>query len=203
MSRLMVFRSLWLVPLVLALSACDMFIPVPVPAPSSIPVFQPSATTTATLPPTITPPATPTPSPAPYLTATPAPCDHASLVSAVSAPPGIHMQPGTPFTQTWGIRNDSPCTWTPGFQLVNVSGDNLGGPVSMRIPYLVIPGAEINLSLDLIAPCNVGTYFDYWVVQDMDGIDFGVGSRSFPLLVLIQVTGRPIEPACTPPPTGR
>ncbi len=108
-----------------------------------------------------------------------------------------------PFTQTWSIRNDGPCTWTPGYWLVNVSGDDLSSPVRMRIPYLVFPGAEINLSVDLIAPCWVGTYFDNWVLQDEQGIDFGFGSRSDPLLVVILVAGTPIEPTCIPPHTGR
>ena len=200
MHPLKVPLNLLLLFLALTLSACDMFIPVPMPAPSPIPPFRPSATPTATPLPTRTPFPTATSSPTPYFTATPLPCDKAGLVADVTFPPGILIAPGTQFTKTWRIRNDSSCTWTPGYWLVNAGGDALGGPVSMRIPYLVFPGGEFNISVDLFAPCSTGHYFNNWMLRDTNGIDFGVGENyTAPLLVLIAVAGRPVKLACTRP----
>jgi hypothetical protein len=189
---------LWPVLLLGALSACDMFVPVPMPAPSSIPAFHPTATPTATPRPTSTPRATLTPSPKPYLTPTYAPCDHASLVSEDISPALTFLAPGAPFTQTWRVRNDSLCTWTPGYWLVKAGGHDLGGPLSLRIPYLVFPGAQLNLSVDMVAPCEAGVYYSYWMLQDEGGANFGIISsgRLKPLVAHINVAGTAVKPTC-------
>ncbi len=202
MSRFKVFGSVWLALLLCALSACDMFIPIPMPAPSSIPAFHPSATPTATPRPTSTPRATFTPTPKPYLTPTLAPGDYASLVSAEISPAVSPLAPGTPFTITWRVRNDSFCTWTPGYWLVKAGGHDLGGPLSIRIPYLIFPGAELSLSVEMAAPCDVGIYYSYWMLRDKDGINFGMvngSGRIIPLVAHINVLGTPVKPTCAGP----
>ncbi len=163
MPALKVPLNLFLVLSLMALAACDMFIPVPMPAPSV--VRPPSPTPTATPLPTATPMPTPTPSLTPYLTPTQSVCDRAALVADVTFPPG------TTFTKTWRIRNASPCTWTPNYSLVKAGGDDLGGPLNMRIPYIVIPGMEFNLSVELFAPCASGHYFNNFMLRDDKGAD--------------------------------
>ncbi len=184
--------------LALLLAACDMFIPVPMPAPSPIPPFRSSTPTrTATPLPSATPLPASTPSPTLYFTPTRSACDRAALAADVTFPPGALVAPGTSFTKTWRIRNASPCTWTPGYSLVKAGGDNLGGPLSMRIPYIVIPGMEFSLSVELFAPCASGHYFNNFMLRDDQGADFGVnGSTTVPFLVLIAVAGKPAKNAC-------
>ncbi len=170
------------------------------PAPSPNPPHHPSATPTATPLPTFTPLPTLTPTATSFVTPTPAPCDRAALIADVSFPPGALVAPGQTLAKTWRLRNASPCTWTPGYWLVNVSGDFLGGPVSVRIPYLVFPGGEITLTVELFAPCHPGIYFNNWMLRDENGADFGVGSSyTAPLLVVIVVTGTPIKSVCSLP----
>lgn len=198
MRPLKVPLNVWLVVSLLALmlAACDMFIPVPMPAPSPIRP-TPLPTRTATPLPTATRLPTATPSSTPFRTPTQSACDRAALVADVTFPPGALVAPGTTFTKTWRIRNASPCTWTPNYSLVMVNGDNLGAPLSTRIPYLVIPGMEFNLSVELFAPCASGHYFNNFMLRDDKAADFGVnGTATVPFLVLIAVAGKPAKNAC-------
>jgi hypothetical protein len=81
-----------------------------------------------------------------------------------------------PFTKTWHIRNVGTCTWTTGYKLVFVRGTKMGAPDSVMLPVEVLPGHSINLSVNFIAPNEIGTYESYWMLQAPDGLLFGVGS---------------------------
>ena len=119
---------------------------------------QPSATPTPTptatqIPPTITP--------NPTATNTPIPCDHIDFGDPVDVtiPDGTDMDPGESFTKIWRLKNGGSCTWTSGYDLVFVSGDNMGAPAAVQITSgTVPPGAEMDVAVDLVAPNNPGVY---------------------------------------------
>ena len=80
------------------------------------------------------------------------------------------MAAGSRFVKTWRIRNDGSCTWGPdGFALVFIGGDHLGGPDQAPISSSVAPGQTIDVSVNLVAPNQNGTYTSDWMLT-MDGL---------------------------------
>lgn len=81
-----------------------------------------------------------------------------------------------PFTKTWRIRNAGTCTWTTGYKLVFIRGDELGSPDGVPLPINVAPGQTVDISAPMTAPAAVGHYEGVWQLQTADGKTFGVGS---------------------------
>ncbi len=104
-----------------------------------------------------------------------------------------------PFTKTWRIRNAGTCTWTTGYKLVFISGDELGSPSGVSLPINVAPGQTVDLSAPMTAPAAVGHYEGVWQLQTTDGKTFGVGAAGTDY---IWVRIRVITPSfSTPTPT--
>jgi hypothetical protein len=152
-----------------------------------IPTETPTITPTATLP----PPGTPTRTSLPtanttYVpptntiepTETAIPCNAARFVEDVSVPDNTDFPPGTAFTKTWRLENVGDCTWTTDYSLVFVRGDQMDGPDELSLPESVAPGERIDLSVDLTAPASSGEYRGNWMLEDNQGIQFGVGSQA-------------------------
>jgi Ig-like domain-containing protein len=135
-------------------------------------------TTTAVQSPTVTStPVAPTVTLAP--TSTSVPCDRASFVSDVTIPDGTFIQPGNTFTKTWRLKNVGTCTWSTDYQLVFDHGDSMGGPASQNLAGSVIPGATMDVSVNLTAPATAGSYRGYWRLRNASGILFGVDAGAF------------------------
>jgi len=88
----------------------------------------------------------------------------ARFVRDVSIFEGTQMAPGTSFTKIWRLKNSGEYQWPPGTQLCFVGGDqmsaNLLVPLSHHGP--VMPGEEVDVSVDLIAPRELGRYVGYF-----------------------------------------
>lgn len=137
-------------------------------------------------------PATLTPSPTPIIrvspSATPEPCDQLTFIKDVNYPDGSDLLPGEEFTKTWRLENSGSCTWTPGYSLVFDRGDALGGPASMQLSSEdVEPGDTVDVSVDLQAPEDTGTYQGYWKLRNTRGEEFGHGEESKAFWVKIDV----------------
>jgi hypothetical protein len=154
----------------------------------ALPTDQPGSKPSATpLPPTLTPvpsltpvrlpSATPT-SPIPTATNTPSvPCLYAGFVKDVTIPDGTSETPNAKFTKTWEFINKGTCTWTTGFSLVFASGDSMRGPAAgVAFPNEVKPGQTVDLSIDLFAPADAGSYTGYYQLRDAGGKTFGAGA---------------------------
>ena len=186
-------------------------------------------TITNTSPPTVTPLATNTPlalpsplststqqvlvysSPVPtgtFYTLTPSAsslavgCSNMALVRDVSIPSGTVMTPGQTFTKTWQIANTGTCSWLYSYSLVFGSGERMSGNgyrLSSRINVPVPAGEWRQVSVDLEAPQQNGTYTGTWRLANGDGSVFGA-----PLGVSIVVkknpdpTNTPAAPTATP-----
>lgn len=135
----------------------------PTPAPFSTPTLPPpqptnTAVTFPTLPPvTNTPVASPTPL-----------CDLGQFVRDVTIPDGTTFAPGTAFTKTWQLRNAGTCTWS-GYSLVFDSGEAMGGASPTAIPT-VGPGQEVDLTVNMTSPANIGSYRGYWRIRNAAGV---------------------------------
>jgi hypothetical protein len=112
------------------------------------------------------------------------------FVTDVTIPDGTMMSPNAAFVKTWQVRNSGTCDWEAGFQLVFVSGDQMGGPASVSLPA-VAAGGETDVSTSLVAPNSYGTHKGTWRVRSNDGTMFGTN-----LTVVIDVN----SPATEMPP---
>ena len=95
--------------------------------------------------------------------------DKAQFVSDVTVPDGSDYQPGAAFVKTWQIKNVGTTTWTKDYALAFVGGDQMSGPASVSMPSEVAPGQTVNISVDLKAPADVGSYTGYWRPRNANG----------------------------------
>ena len=103
-------------------------------------------------------------------------CDEAQFVTDVTVPDGTSFYWGVTFQKTWRIKNVSTCTWTTSYNLIYVSGSQMGAPGSVPFPQSVGPGQTVDLSVSMTAPNAPGTFIGYWELQDPSGAWFGIGS---------------------------
>jgi hypothetical protein len=142
---------------------------------TDVPPTTPAPTVIATTP--APPTSTPTNTVIPSITPTEATCDKATFIKDVTIPDGTELDPGEDFTKTWRLRNDGSCTWTSSYSLVFDNGDSMGGPASQQLTSgTVSPGETLDISVDLTAPNNPGTFRGNWKLRNNAGVVFGVGS---------------------------
>jgi hypothetical protein len=103
-------------------------------------------------------------------------CDWAQYVSDVTIPDGTNFTAGTAFTKTWRLKNIGTCTWTTSYGFVFSSGVQMGGTVSVALPYPVSPGQTVDISVPLVAPLSEGSYRGFWKLVNENGTIFGIGS---------------------------
>lgn len=131
---------------------------------------EPGDVVTDTLEPSDTPELdTPTPS------NTPIPCNRAEFVKDVNVPDGKEFDPGEDFTKTWRLKNTGSCTWTSGYDIVFDGGDSMDAPSSVQVTSGTIdPGETVDISVDLTAPDDAGTYRGNWKLRDSANVIFGI-----------------------------
>ena len=145
----------------------------PLASPTTIPTQIPTVTPTATGQPTT---AVVTPLP----TNTSAPVVGCDLAAAgdpidVTIPDDTKMTPGKSFTKTWRLVNAGTCTWNTNYSVAVFSGDAMGAPASVPLPGNVAQGQSVDISVDMVAPNNPGTYLGYWKLKNASGQWFGIG----------------------------
>lgn len=154
---------------------------------------QPSLPPTQTIPPSNTPPPPATLAPtntlAPTATATKTtPCNRIGFVKDVTVPDGKVFGPGDAFTKTWRLRNTGSCTWNDDYDLVFDSGDKMGGGDVVNITIgSVEPDETVDISVNLVAPAEVGEYRGDWLLRSDDNQVFGLGNSDVPFYVEIEV----------------
>ena len=96
-------------------------------------------------------------------------CNDSIYVSDVTIPDGTVISPGAAFTKTWRLQNAGTTTWTTSYSLVFISGEQMGTTTSVPVSQSVAPGAQIDLSVDMVAPTNTGSYQGYWKMKNASG----------------------------------
>ncbi|MCI0475772.1 MAG: hypothetical protein L0Y55_05955, partial [Anaerolineales bacterium] len=128
----------------------------------------------------------------------------ATWIEDVTVPDGQVMLPNTPFIKTWRVQNTGTCSWGPGSDLQNlqfISGNALGAPNLVPIPNAILAGATADLSIQMTAPAQPGSYKSNWKLRADDGTLIGVGPSNVALYASIRVQGAP-PPTVVPPPTS-
>jgi len=126
--------------------------------------------------------------------------DGATFIADITLPDGILVSPNQSLLKTWRLRNSGTSTWA-GYQLVFVSGEQMGAPSTVAVPHTA-PGQTVDVSVNLTAPNNNGEHTGYWRLRNSQGTFFGptiwmkinVGTASSYISVL---TTDPASPADT------
>ena len=95
--------------------------------------------------------------------------ERAAFVADVTVPDGTTYKTGDVFTKTWRIRNAGTSTWTAGYALVFISGEKMGGPDRVGLISDVPPGANVDISVNLVAPATTGKFTGYWKLINTAG----------------------------------
>jgi Ig-like domain from next to BRCA1 gene len=120
-------------------------------------------------------------------------CNNLAFIRDVTIPSGTVLLKNQTFTKTWKVQNTGTCNWMFQYQLVLFSGDPYGGK-NYKIQKVVTPNDWSELSVNLTAPKNPGTYTSYWRLQDAEGHMFGAT-----LVVSFKVEAEPTAvPTFTP-----
>jgi hypothetical protein len=160
-------------------------------APTNTATPTPTETPTGSLTPTLT--STPTNTSTIQLPVAPSiPCYSAAFIEDLTIPDGTQITAGTDFTKTWRLQNTGSCVWTTDYQVLFDNGDLLGGPSSFTLPNFVNPGQTVDISVNLTAPHNTGTYEGFWKLEAPNGTIFGLGSSNVDFDVLIVVGNTPV-----------
>lgn len=110
-------------------------------------------------------------------------CYKLLYIKDVTIPDNTQMTPGQSFTKTWLVQNSGTCAWAAGFKFSLVSGDAMGG-TTLTLPSAVASGAQINLSIAMVAPNKTGTVSGTWRMANAASVLFGD-----PLTVVIVLSG--------------
>jgi hypothetical protein len=148
---------------------------------------------------TAVPPATATDPP--VNTANASSCFYSYTLIGSSTTPSAELLPGTPFWQTWRVRNDGTCAWGAGAAWVFTSGDQMGGPDLISLPPAG-PGQTVDVNLALAAPMNPGAYSGMWQPQMADGLLLQPPSPVEIRVVAAATTSTPTSVVVAPTPTA-
>ncbi len=123
--------------------------------------------------------------------------DQAEYVADISIPDGTDLAPDEAFTKTWRLRNAGTSVWTTNYALAFIGGAQMGGPNLVPLTQAVNPGESVDISVDLVAPLETGTYRGFWEMRD-------AGGNLFPnaVFVEIDVVGGTLRAEGTAPPSG-
>ena len=141
------------------------------------PTHTPTDTATPAPEPTtpVSEPTTPVPeptAPVPEPTAPTPGLPDAHFVEDVTVPDGTEFKPGESFTKTWRILSCGCVPWPDGTNWVFVSGDLMGAPESISVPHTPL-SKTADISVNMVAPDEPGTYEGCWQMQDPNGGHFG------------------------------
>lgn len=116
----------------------------------------------------------------------------AAFLSDVTVPPGEVLAPGARADKVWQVRNSGTCAWGVGYELVLVSGDDVGAASPIGVPPTPA-GQPSDLAVTFRAPDEAGVYSAAWRLRSPQGELFGP-----PLNLEIQVKAeaeRSVPPA--------
>jgi hypothetical protein len=96
------------------------------------------------------------------------------FVQDLNIPDDTNLPPGAEFTKRWQLRNNGTCPWSTEYSVVFVGGDQMSAAESLPIGEAVAVGQTLEVSVDMIAPQELGTYRGNWQIAAADGEPFGI-----------------------------
>ena len=99
--------------------------------------------------------------------------DNAVWVADVTVPDGTVFWKNQSFTKTWKIMNTGTTAWDTSYKLVYIDGPILGEVLVVSIINPVKPNDQIELSVPMKSPSELGTVVNYWRMMNGKGQFFG------------------------------
>ena len=93
----------------------------------------------------------------------------------VTIPDDTHMAPGESFVKTWRLVNTGSCVWTREYAVVFFSGFDMGLRREEPFRNEVRPGESVDVSLDMVAPRDSGSYQGNYKLRGQADQFFGIG----------------------------
>ncbi len=125
-----------------------------------------------------------------------APCPSGRYLADVTIPDNTRMEPGEAFEKTWQVENNGSCPWPEDTVLSFIGGEQMGAPDSVEVP-VVEPGGKKDITVQMEAPAEDGTYTGKWQLSSADG---PFGGQFWVTIVVGEPTQAAPGPA--PAPTG-
>jgi len=100
----------------------------------------------------------------------------ARFVKHVTVDDGSEFAASTSFVKTWRFRNEGTIPWPENSVLLCVGkkADQIGAETnSVVLPRSIMPGEEVDVSVNMRAPAAGGSYTGFWRLADPSGRKFG------------------------------
>ena len=94
----------------------------------------------------------------------------------VTVPDDTSFHPGDNFSKTWRLVNAGSCAWDGHYTVLWFSGDDLGTTHHLPLSERIGPGKSIDITVDMHAPQEPGTYQSNWKMSNGQGEMFGIGT---------------------------
>jgi hypothetical protein len=108
-------------------------------------------------------------------------------------PDNTAFRPGEEFTVTWTLENTGTSTWTTGYYIKFLSGEQMDAEDEVYLPYSVPPGTNAQISVDFVAPSSTGTKRSDWVLNNANDNTF------YSFYVVVEVNNSGVSaPTSTP-----
>jgi len=119
----------------------------------------------------------------------------AAFVADVTIPDNSVIGAGETFTKVWRVSNTGTCIWAWDYVLTHYSENRMGAPDSVPLA-ITYPGQTADISVDLTAPGNPGTYQGNFVIKNPEGLIMKVDQDSR-LWLIIKVENTAVVPTAT------
>lgn len=96
----------------------------------------------------------------------------AAFLQDVNVPDGAVIDPGASFNKTWRMQNTSSCDWGEGYMLTFEADTPLSAAGAVPVPPTPSNGV-FDVTVELTAPAQPGTYTSTWRIKDPAGQAFG------------------------------
>ena len=90
----------------------------------------------------------------------------------VNVPDNTPMTPGQDFIKTWKVKNNGSCEWGPGYVLAYAGYSESMSGQFVALTDVVLPGEEVDVSVQFKAPAQAGTYLSAWQMRNPAGVTF-------------------------------
>lgn len=98
--------------------------------------------------------------------------NNSQFITDVTIPDDTPIAGQAAFVKTWRLKNNGTSTWGNGYSLSFSSGTLLSANAAVSIP-ITLPGAEVDISVPMVAPKTPGSYTSTWRLKDQNGQFFG------------------------------
>jgi hypothetical protein len=127
-------------------------------------------------------------------------CDQAGAGNPidVTIPDDTVITAGQSFVKTWKLVNTGTCTWTTSYSATFFYGDRMSAPETVAVKANVLPSQNIEISVEMVAPQEPGSYQGNWKLANPGGELFGIGPNgNLPFWVRIVVAPTQNTPTST------